>query len=282
MFAVIKTGGKQYRVQPNDVIRVEKLTGEAGDTIAFESVLMVSGDAGVTVGAGHVDGAVGPGDPEHGGAARGEARRPGDDLHLEGESAGDDGAADVAGAQDAQGAALEAEPLGILRLLPGTRPQIRGGVGHPAVRVEQVGEGDLGRGDGVGARAVRHEDAPGRGRRQVDGVHPGPRADDELQRGAGGQGVGGDLGGPHDEDLGGQLGDGGGEGRTGEARVDVDLEPGGLQLQASGVRHGVGDQDAHRGASQVDRGILRDLWPGVPPEAGVFFRQKPSHSTRFS
>ncbi|MCC0056724.1 MAG: 50S ribosomal protein L21 [Rhodobiaceae bacterium] len=57
MFAVIKTGGKQYRVQPNDVIRVEKLTGEAGDTIAFESVLMVSGDAGVTVGAPLVDGA---------------------------------------------------------------------------------------------------------------------------------------------------------------------------------------------------------------------------------
>ncbi|MGE0230203.1 MAG: 50S ribosomal protein L21 [Flavobacteriaceae bacterium] len=57
MFAVIKTGGKQYRVQPNDVIRVEKLTGEAGDTIAFESVLMVSGDAGVSVGAPLVDGA---------------------------------------------------------------------------------------------------------------------------------------------------------------------------------------------------------------------------------
>lgn len=57
MFAVIKTGGKQYRVQPNEIIRVEKLGGEAGDSVAFESVLMVSGDSGVTVGAPLVEGA---------------------------------------------------------------------------------------------------------------------------------------------------------------------------------------------------------------------------------
>ena len=54
MFAVIKTGGKQYRVSENDVIRVEKLPGEAGDAVQFDNVLMI----GDKVGAPMVDGAV--------------------------------------------------------------------------------------------------------------------------------------------------------------------------------------------------------------------------------
>ena len=46
MYAVIQTGGKQYRVAKGDVIRVEKLSGEAGQSIDFEKVLMVvDGDA---------------------------------------------------------------------------------------------------------------------------------------------------------------------------------------------------------------------------------------------
>jgi len=57
MFAVIKTGGKQYKVAANDLLRVEKLAGEAGDTITFENVLMVGNDADVTVGAPLVAGA---------------------------------------------------------------------------------------------------------------------------------------------------------------------------------------------------------------------------------
>ncbi|MGE0846366.1 MAG: 50S ribosomal protein L21 [Flavobacteriaceae bacterium] len=57
MYAVIKTGGKQYHVKADDVIRVEKLAGEAGDIVAFESVLMVGGDSGITVGAPLVSGA---------------------------------------------------------------------------------------------------------------------------------------------------------------------------------------------------------------------------------
>ena len=57
MYAVIKTGGKQYRVQPGDVIVVEKLDGEAGSNIKFDSVLMLGGDKGVTVGAPLIDGA---------------------------------------------------------------------------------------------------------------------------------------------------------------------------------------------------------------------------------
>jgi large subunit ribosomal protein L21 len=47
MFAVIKTGGKQYKVSRNDVITVEKLHAEAGDTVAFESVLLVGGETTV-------------------------------------------------------------------------------------------------------------------------------------------------------------------------------------------------------------------------------------------
>ncbi len=58
MFAVIKTGGKQYRVAVGDVLSVEKLTAEAGETVTFDSVLMHGGDGGTTVGAPLVDGAV--------------------------------------------------------------------------------------------------------------------------------------------------------------------------------------------------------------------------------
>ncbi len=47
MYAVIRTGGKQYKVAENDVIAVERLAGEAGDEIAFDEVLMI-GDAGAT------------------------------------------------------------------------------------------------------------------------------------------------------------------------------------------------------------------------------------------
>ena len=54
MFAVIKTGGKQYSVAADDRIRVEKLAGEPGDMVEFSEVLMV----GETVGAPHVDGAM--------------------------------------------------------------------------------------------------------------------------------------------------------------------------------------------------------------------------------
>jgi large subunit ribosomal protein L21 len=51
MYAVIKTGGKQYRVQPGDVLVVEKLAGEPGDKVAFDQVLMLGEGEAVTVGA---------------------------------------------------------------------------------------------------------------------------------------------------------------------------------------------------------------------------------------
>ena len=57
MYAVIETGGKQYRAAENDTVRVEKLEANVGDQITLEQVLMVSTDSGVRVGAPYVDGA---------------------------------------------------------------------------------------------------------------------------------------------------------------------------------------------------------------------------------
>lgn len=56
MFAVLKTGGKQYRVQSGDVLQVEKLAAETGETVQFNDILMIGGDE-VIVGAPTVDGA---------------------------------------------------------------------------------------------------------------------------------------------------------------------------------------------------------------------------------
>ncbi len=47
MFAVLKTGGKQYKVQAGDILRVEKLAAVAGDKIQFNDILMVGGDTPV-------------------------------------------------------------------------------------------------------------------------------------------------------------------------------------------------------------------------------------------
>ncbi len=57
MFAVIKTGGKQYKVAKDDVIFVEKLDGDAGALVRFDDVLMVGDGAGQTVGKPLVEGA---------------------------------------------------------------------------------------------------------------------------------------------------------------------------------------------------------------------------------
>ncbi len=57
MYAVIKTGGKQYRVATDDIIIIEKLDGEAGASVEFGEVLMVGEGASVKVGAPTVAGA---------------------------------------------------------------------------------------------------------------------------------------------------------------------------------------------------------------------------------
>jgi large subunit ribosomal protein L21 len=57
MYAVIKTGGKQYRVQPGDLLVVEKLEGEPGAAVSFGEVLMLGDGAAVTIGAPMVEGA---------------------------------------------------------------------------------------------------------------------------------------------------------------------------------------------------------------------------------
>jgi len=57
-FAVIKTGGKQYKVAANDVIKIEKIEASAGDVVTFDQVLMVGEGDSVTVGAPLVEGAL--------------------------------------------------------------------------------------------------------------------------------------------------------------------------------------------------------------------------------
>ncbi|MCB1743394.1 MAG: 50S ribosomal protein L21, partial [Gammaproteobacteria bacterium] len=56
MYAVIKTGGKQYRVSEGDTLRVERLDAAEGDTVEFDNVLMVGEGDSVKVGAPYVEG----------------------------------------------------------------------------------------------------------------------------------------------------------------------------------------------------------------------------------
>ena len=51
MFAIIRTGGKQYRVTQNAVLKVEKLEAEPGSTVIFTDVLALGSEAGTTIGA---------------------------------------------------------------------------------------------------------------------------------------------------------------------------------------------------------------------------------------
>ena len=57
MYAIIETGGKQYKVQEGDVITVELLHAEVGETAVIDKVLMVNKDGQLTVGAPYVAGA---------------------------------------------------------------------------------------------------------------------------------------------------------------------------------------------------------------------------------
>ena len=67
MYAVIKTGGKQYRVAPGESVKVETLTGEVGSAVEFKALAVIDG-ASVTSGAGTVKGTItghGRGDKVH-------------------------------------------------------------------------------------------------------------------------------------------------------------------------------------------------------------------------
>ncbi len=57
MYAVIETGGKQYKVQEGETVFVEKLAAEAGETVTIDKVLVVADGEDVKVGAPYVDGA---------------------------------------------------------------------------------------------------------------------------------------------------------------------------------------------------------------------------------
>ncbi len=57
MYAVVRTGGKQYKVSPGDILEVEKLAGAVGDSIVLEDVLMLAGEEGFEIGRPNVAGA---------------------------------------------------------------------------------------------------------------------------------------------------------------------------------------------------------------------------------
>lgn len=50
MYAIVETGGKQYRVEPGEVLQIEKLAGEVGGTVELEQVRLVQGDGGLLIG----------------------------------------------------------------------------------------------------------------------------------------------------------------------------------------------------------------------------------------
>ena len=66
MYAVIETGGKQYRVQEGDIITIEKIKAEVGETVAFDKVLVLSDGNDVKVGTPYLDAAVTGSVVEHG------------------------------------------------------------------------------------------------------------------------------------------------------------------------------------------------------------------------
>ena len=57
MYALIETGGKQYRIQEGDILSVEKLSVNEGENISFDKVLLIGGEDGVKVGKPYVEGA---------------------------------------------------------------------------------------------------------------------------------------------------------------------------------------------------------------------------------
>ena len=57
MYAVVKTGGKQYKVRPGQMVRVEKLEGAVGDTIDLSDVLLIGGGDAIQIGRPQVEGA---------------------------------------------------------------------------------------------------------------------------------------------------------------------------------------------------------------------------------
>jgi len=57
LYAIVETGGKQYRVTPGSTLKIEKVQGEKGETYVFDKVLAISDEAGVRVGKPYIEGA---------------------------------------------------------------------------------------------------------------------------------------------------------------------------------------------------------------------------------
>ena len=70
MYAIIETGGKQYRVAPGEKVTVEKLGLEAGSDVTFDKVLLIGADEKITVGSPYVEGATVTAKVENNGIAK--------------------------------------------------------------------------------------------------------------------------------------------------------------------------------------------------------------------
>ena len=174
-----------------------------------------------------------------------DERVVGDDVHLEGEGATGHLGADGAEPDEAEGAAAK---LGAHEVAPAPLAAAQGAVGAGDVAGEghEQGERVLGGGDGVAARRVHDDDAALGGGLEVDVVHAGAGAGDDLEASGVGEGVGRDRGlAAHDEGL--VAGERFPQFARREAGADIDLRL--LFEQGDAFAgDGVGDEDSGAGA----------------------------------
>ena len=166
-------------------------------------------------------------------------------------------AADRAEPGDADALPVEASRLRVLRLLPAAWAQVARRVDDAAVEGEDEAHRELGDGDRVFPGTLRDVDAARARGGDVDGVHPCPCADDEVELAAGFDGARRDLGRADDEDA--DALEGVGQRVLGKLRAGDDLDTQDAELiERLGV-HLVGEQEAHaeRYVSRNERALLR-------------------------
>ena len=153
-------------------------------------------------------------------------------LDLDPERRGPFGHAQPHGAEahDAQRGSEQPGGLAVGLLVPPPGAQVGDVVRYPSVDGEQQAHGQLGHGGGVPARHVGDEHPPRRRGRRVDGVRPGPGADDQREPVAGTEDGAGHLGAAYDEDV-----------EPGDAVCELCLAQGGIDLAGVAARLELGD-----------------------------------------
>ena len=160
---------------------------------------------------GQVDGAGAVADAEFVGGFLSQAARPPDDVHAERLSSGGNFPTDSPQPDDAECAPVQPSGLGVLLLVPDSLTQVDGLIGDPPVAAEYESPGDFRDRDGVLARTIGHEHAPGRSRGDVDVVITRSRTNDQAQVFRYSEYRLGHLGRAHDQHIRILLGDCGGE-----------------------------------------------------------------------